>query len=97
IHGLRVILPAHRRSRRHGTAGWLQDRWFELGTGAFWRGVLHHHLAILVTGLFFLAFVALLWCGWKRSEEHTSELQSRFDLVCRLLLEKKKLKEKFVK
>src|SRR5699024_12074896 len=29
--------------------------------------------------------------GW-RSEEHTSELQSRFDLVCRLLLEKKKMK-----
>ena len=26
----------------------------------------------------------------KRSEEHTSELQSRFDSVCRLLLEKKK-------
>src|SRR5699024_11600014 len=29
----------------------------------------------------------------RRSEEHTSELQSRFDLVCRLLLEKKKTKE----
>src|SRR5699024_12617831 len=28
-----------------------------------------------------------------RSEEHTSELQSRFDLVCRLLLEKKKYQE----
>src|SRR5699024_12518518 len=28
--------------------------------------------------------------SWPRSEEHTSELQSRFDLVCRLLLEKKK-------
>src|SRR5699024_11648577 len=28
--------------------------------------------------------------GRTRSEEHTSELQSRFDLVCRLLLEKKK-------
>src|SRR5437868_15352150 len=28
-----------------------------------------------------------LYC--MRSEEHTSELQSRFDLVCRLLLEKK--------
>src|SRR5207249_6903012 len=27
---------------------------------------------------------------YQRSEEHTSELQSRFDLVCRLLLEKKK-------
>src|SRR5690349_22600245 len=39
-----------------------------------------------------------LWTGWSggslqvqdRSEEHTSELQSRRDLVCRLLLEKKK-------
>src|SRR6266704_4887321 len=32
-----------------------------------------------------------------RSEEHTSELQSRFDLVCRLLLEKKnnKVKRRF--
>src|SRR5699024_11585274 len=29
-----------------------------------------------------------------RSEEHTSELQSRFDLVCRLLLEKKKRGER---
>src|SRR5699024_12171871 len=29
----------------------------------------------------------------RRSEEHTSELQSRFDLVCRLLLEKKKFNE----
>src|SRR5690625_2997692 len=29
----------------------------------------------------------------QRSEEHTSELQSRGHLVCRLLLEKKKLKE----
>src|SRR2546428_9210160 len=29
-------------------------------------------------------------CGRLRSEEHTSELQSRSDLVCRLLLEKKK-------
>src|SRR5699024_11987117 len=28
-----------------------------------------------------------------RSEEHTSELQSRFDIVCRLLLEKKNKKE----
>src|SRR5260221_10316944 len=29
-------------------------------------------------------------CSTKRSEEHTSELQSHSDLVCRLLLEKKK-------
>src|SRR5438309_10975032 len=35
----------------------------------------------------------ILWNGGKiadRSEEHTSELQSQFHLVCRLLLEKKK-------
>src|SRR2546421_3598198 len=32
-----------------------------------------------------------------RSEEHTSELQSRSDLVCRLLLEKKKTKTKHQK
>src|SRR6267154_5662773 len=31
------------------------------------------------------------WRGWRRSEEHTSELQSPVHLVCRLLLEKKKL------
>src|SRR5436190_14979187 len=36
------------------------------------------------------------WCGWPhpRSEEHTSELQSHSDLVCRLLLEKKKTEAK---
>src|SRR5690349_23559065 len=34
--------------------------------------------------------------GDLRSEEHTSELQSRRDLVCRLLLEKKKKKKKVI-
>src|SRR5438105_9679441 len=34
--------------------------------------------------------VALRHAGFARSEEHTSELQSRVELVCRLLLEKKK-------
>src|SRR5687768_17870267 len=33
--------------------------------------------------------------GKKRSEEHTSELQSRLHLVCRLLLEKKKKNIKY--
>src|SRR2546421_9240599 len=32
----------------------------------------------------------------RRSEEHTSELQSRSDLVCRLLLEKKKINTEVV-
>src|SRR5687768_18319992 len=33
--------------------------------------------------------ITSVW-SWARSEEHTSELQSRLHLVCRLLLEKKK-------
>src|SRR6478609_11609830 len=35
-------------------------------------------------------------CGCSRSEEHTSELQSLAYLVCRLLLEKKKIKNKLI-
>src|SRR6266496_309983 len=37
---------------------------------------------------------SLMRCLAPRSEEHTSELQSRRDLVCRLLLEKKKKKNR---
>src|SRR5699024_11664780 len=61
------------------------------------------HLAIRVMGKNAFALGADLLCPDRmgnlgaedldfaaiRSEEHTSELQSRFDLVCRLLLEKK--------
>src|SRR5437588_5168549 len=41
-----------------------------------------------------LPSIAVLFTGAKRSEEHTSELQSHSDLVCRLLLEKKKKNKK---
>src|SRR2546421_6719687 len=44
----------------------------------------------VITALLLLSLVFTLTT---RSEEHTSELQSRSDLVCRLLLEKKKNKE----
>src|SRR5690349_23139089 len=40
-----------------------------------------------------LSFVEGALSRSTRSEEHTSELQSRRDLVCRLLLEKKKKKK----
>src|SRR5699024_11248184 len=40
----------------------------------------HHIQLVLPAGIYH---------KFARSEEHTSELQSRFDLVCRLLLEKK--------
>src|SRR5438034_4515491 len=41
-----------------------------------------------------LPFSLIFTIPWGRSEEHTSELQSHSDLVCRLLLEKKKKKNK---
>src|SRR5699024_11704894 len=49
----------------------------------------------IVAGIFLSRFITrpvqeLTAAMKERSEEHTSELQSRFDLVCRLLLEKKK-------
>src|SRR5215813_15604396 len=40
------------------------------------------------------ASCSMRWRARRRSEEHTSELQSRPQLVCRLLLEKKKNKTK---
>src|SRR6266704_7158998 len=53
---------------------------FDLPTGTIYPALRRLERAGLVQG------------AWAevRSEEHTSELQSRFDLVCRLLLEKKK-------
>src|SRR2546429_820409 len=48
-------------------------------------------LVLLVgAGLFAQSLTKLQATDLKRSEEHTSELQSRLHLVCRLLLEKKK-------
>src|SRR5687768_18455838 len=47
----------------------------------------------LVGRLAFFDMVVVLSEQVRRSEEHTSELQSRLHLVCRLLLEKKKIKK----
>src|SRR2546428_3308013 len=40
--------------------------------------------------------IGCIYGPFERSEEHTSELQSRSDLVCRLLLEKKKKRQKSI-
>src|SRR5438067_6404753 len=57
------------------------------------RDVLRSQNHALVLQIFacarFSARTKRSWISATRSEEHTSELQSRFDLVCRLLLEKK--------
>src|SRR5206468_10975365 len=55
--------------------------------------VFDFNLQSVISHTFFMAFWGFLVAGYlrwcMRSEEHTSELQSRSDLVCRLLLEKK--------
>src|SRR5438067_10059484 len=48
-----------------------------------------HALHLELRHLFVARCVQMKSVSGLRSEEHTSELQSRFDLVCRLLLEKK--------
>src|SRR2546422_8481205 len=52
------------------------------GAADYYRD-LSHHGGILCT-------FGRAWFPSQRSEEHTSELQSRLHIVCRLLLEKKK-------
>src|SRR5258708_31951047 len=55
-----------------------------------WDPVIVHLLAAPVSLVLVIAASLLMILGRKRSEEHTSELQSPDHLVCRLLLEKKK-------
>src|SRR5689334_24321932 len=55
-------------------------------------GVAHDAARRIVPQHAFELFARLVRSIGDRSEEHTSELQSQFHLVCRLLLEKKKTK-----
>src|SRR5687768_18267030 len=72
--------PRQRGQRRHGRRDAVRAR--EGGTGI--------GCAVVGAGVGDRAPDAHLRLG-RRSEEHTSELQSRLHLVCRLLLEKKKI------
>src|SRR2546429_2263252 len=51
---------------------------------------LFRSLGFLLGRVFVVFFFFVFLWRFRRSEEHTSELQSRLHLVCRLLLEKKK-------
>src|SRR2546421_7241824 len=73
------------RSRRVGPPTTHGD---ELATAR--RMIDQHAVAAVVHGVSEHGVVAGALLPQVRSEEHTSELQSRSDLVCRLLLEKKK-------
>lgn len=50
VHGLAVVVPARRRSRRTGLAGWLHELWLDVISWPFWRSALHHH-AVMTVGL----------------------------------------------
>src|SRR5689334_23973652 len=63
--------------------GWLDTDIGQVGTAGN---------ATYTNGVFTVNGAGTFYSG--RSEEHTSELQSQFHLVCRLLLEKKKKKKK---
>src|SRR5206468_12983401 len=68
-------------------------RWLGFDLFCAFQYVYLMHLMFFLSGLF--VWPSLSRKGGRRfisSEEHTSELQSRSDLVCRLLLEKKKKK-----
>src|SRR5699024_11309904 len=65
---------------RHNMIYWRDQEWWGAGPGA------HSHIG---NQRFYNVKLPARYINM-RSEEHTSELQSRFDLVCRLLLEKKK-------
>src|SRR5699024_11656771 len=70
----------------------VRQRFLDFGYSCFYIlnnfigiGILQHHDN--PTNSFSLSILCKSSISYGRSEEHTSELQSRFDLVCRLLLE----------
>src|SRR3712207_7994478 len=77
------------RSLAHQKPAHLPPPLLELsGSGPQWAGEMDHTLPVASPGSASPQLVKLR--AGLRSEEHTSELQSRQYLVCRLLLEKKK-------
>src|SRR3990172_11251843 len=68
----------------------------ELGVRLVEDGVRRIHLLLTHLHVDHLEGLGMFAPIYARSEEHTSELQSRLHLVCRLLLEKKYLKDIFL-
>src|SRR5437868_10773222 len=95
LQGLILPLPARTTLILAAGRSQIGEFSFILGTAGIALGLFkEEQYSLLLAGALLsitlnpFLFRALPWI--ERSEEHTSELQSRFDLVCRLLLEKKK-------
>src|SRR5207249_5194320 len=91
---LHDALPIYRFVRKLAAMSQRRDLSFQLPCNVNWHHLRHRRRGSGVSSLSSLYFVEALVADSQtvfllRSEEHTSELQSRFDLVCRLLLEKK--------
>src|SRR5439155_18186408 len=91
------LLVLQRSSRSHRLRLSPADRFLWVWLARLWSG---WRLALLIvkpeTVIAWHRKGFRLYWKWKRSEEHTSELQSRGHLVCRLLLEKKKRERKCI-
>src|SRR5690606_41222747 len=91
IHGALSSFPTRRSSDLRVTLAAQENRTFEIGSSRSQRS---RNLArpTLRSPWSARGSVKEVTSSSARSEEHTSELQSRENLVCRLLLEKKKAK-----
>src|SRR5260370_15699112 len=85
---------AHSRRRvdfAGGSAMTVAIPWGDLATAYVSTGIPNIETYASMPPAAVIASPALNWARPLRSEEHTSELQSHLNLVCRLLLEKKKI------
>src|SRR3970282_1116908 len=93
--------PAHHTPKQHTRPGTSTRSCFffnDTATTEIYTLSLHDALPISESGAVLISTcgstydtVVALWSGGCRSEEHTSELQSHHDIVCRLLLEKQRV------
>src|SRR5438034_8230424 len=106
-HKVSELHASHDRHAGHSVAMFRDKFWLSFALTipvVFWSPDVQHWLgytapsfpgskfipAILGTVVFIYGGMVFVRGAW-RSEEHTSELQSHSDIVCRLLLEKKKI------
>src|SRR2546421_8458701 len=85
-----LVLAGFAPSDTADTLAWMADKLLGLRVFGDAEGKMNLALADVGGAVLVVSQFTLYGDATKRSEEHTSELQSRSDLVCRLLLEKKK-------
>src|SRR5690625_6847220 len=96
---LSILQNARECGPLHFTSEWLRNSNQRLSRANAWTGRIRRSQESFVAKKYYMKITSSHLYGYFchvslcRSEEHTSELQSRGHLVCRLLLEKKKKNE----